>query len=215
MKSNMYQPIQLQNMATLRNSVNWPHLRLDFLLITLALAWFGLSGTAAAAPSTNTSLGTQALQNNTTGTNDTGLGYQALKSNTAGGGNTATGSQALLANTTGVNNTATGFDPLISNTTGQSNTANGWQALYSNTTGSSNIAIGVNAGFNLTTGSNNIDIGNAGVAAEANTIRIGSAQTATFIAGISGVTVASPLPVVINASGRLGTASAGSLQGPT
>ena len=51
-----------------------------------------------------------------------------------------------------------------------------------------NIALGRFAGLNLTTGNNNIDIGNFGVAAEDNTIRIGTqgAQTATFIAGISG-----------------------------
>ena len=43
--------------------------------------------------------------------------------------------------------------------------------------------------MNLTTGSNNIDIGNAGVAGEANKIRIGRQGThnGTFIAGISGV----------------------------
>jgi uncharacterized coiled-coil protein SlyX len=56
-----------------------------------------------------------------------------------------------------------------------------------------NIALGSNAGANLTTGSNNIDIGNRGVAGDAAKIRIGkvSTQTATFIAGIHGVTVAS------------------------
>ena len=71
------------------------------------------------------------------------------------------------------------------------NTANGHGALSSNTTGSNNIALGIGAGDDLTTGSNNIDIGNAGVAAESNTIRIGTpgTQTATFIAGISGTPV--------------------------
>ena len=76
-----------------------------------------------------------------------------------------------------------------------------------NTTGTSNIALGFNAGFNLTTGSNNIDIGNAGVAGESNTIRIGTAgtQTNTFIAGISGVTVAGGVAVIVDANGHLGT----------
>jgi hypothetical protein len=43
------------------------------------------------------------------------------------------------------------------------------------------------AGSNLATGNNNIDIGNTGVAAESNTIRIGTeeTQTKTFIAGIA------------------------------
>ena len=83
----------------------------------------------------------------------------------------------------------------------------GHGALVRNTTGRSNIALGTSAGANLTTGSNNIDIGNAGVAAEANTIRIGMAriQTRTFIAGVSGVAVAGST-VVVNSSGQLGVA---------
>ena len=63
------------------------------------------------------------------------------------------------------------------------------------------------AGFNLTTGSNNIDIGNEGVAAEANTIRIGTigTQQATFIAGISGATVAGGVGIIVDTNGHLGT----------
>jgi hypothetical protein len=62
------------------------------------------------------------------------------------------------------------------------------------------------AGQNLTTGSNNIEIGNGGVAAESNTIRIGTSatQTATFIAGIRGVAVAGGQAVAVNANGQLG-----------
>src|SRR4029078_11547027 len=63
---------------------------------------------------------------------------------------------------------------------------------------------------------NNIDIGNPGVVYESSTIRLGTVGThwAAFIAGISGVAVTNPLPVVIGPDGRLGTASASSLQGP-
>ena len=59
----------------------------------------------------------------------------------------------------------------------------------------------------LTTGSNNIDIGNLGVAAEANTIRIGKVgtQQATYIAGISGKTVAGGVTVMVDTNGHLGT----------
>jgi hypothetical protein len=65
--------------------------------------------------------------------------------------------------------------------------------------------LGVVAGANLTTGSNNIDIGNLGVAAEANTIRIGKhgTQKATFIAGIIGAPVAGAI-VHISGTGQLG-----------
>jgi hypothetical protein len=56
--------------------------------------------------------------------------------------------------------------------------------------------------MNLTTGSNNIDIGAPGVAGESGVIRIGKSSTATgtFIAGISGKTVASGVRVIVNSS---------------
>ena len=176
----------------------------------------------------NTAVGTNALFSNTTGSANTANGTNSLKANTIGNRNTATGQSALLTNGSGVGNTATGFQALVSNTVGSNNTGNavntlkknttgnnnmagGVQALFNNTTGSSNIALGFNAGFNLTTGNNNIDIGNTGVAAEANTIRLGTVgtQRATFIAGIRGATTANAnaVPVVIDLAGQLGTVS--------
>ena len=146
-----------------------------------------------------------ALFNNTTGNNNTANGVQALTRNTTGNSNTASGISALFFNTTGSSNTASGINALFFNTTGNSNTASGTSALNNNTTGSSNIALGIGAGQNLTTGSFNIDIGNAGVAGEGATIRIGSSQTATFIAGISGATVAGGVSVIVDANGHLGT----------
>src|SRR5262249_40143270 len=76
-----------------------------------------------------------------------------------------------------------------------------------NTTGSFNMALGDNAGFDLTTGSNNIDIGNAGVAGESKTIRIGKqgTQRSAFIAGISGATVPTGVAVIVDTTGHLGT----------
>jgi hypothetical protein len=90
---------------------------------------------------------------------------------------------------------------------GRNNTATGLNALHSNTTGGSNIALGFNAGGNLTTGSNNIDIGALGVAGDAGKIRIGKqgTQNGTFIAGISGATVASGVGVIVGSNGQLGT----------
>jgi hypothetical protein len=83
----------------------------------------------------------------------------------------------------------------------------GHRALDNNLTGSSNIALGYFAGTNLTKGDNDIDIGNRGVAAESNTIRIGTqgTQTDTYMAGIAGAAVIGR-PVMINGNGRLGTA---------
>ena len=153
----------------------------------------------------NTATGRAALTFNTTGNNNTADGHDALFSNTTAIRNTASGSFALFSNTTGPDNTAVGYFALFFNTTGDSNTATGYDALLNNTTGAGNIALGNFAGSNLTTGDNNIDIGNLGVTGEARTIRIGTqgTQTATYIAGISGVGVTG-LPVKVNASGQLG-----------
>jgi len=157
--------------------------------------------------SNNTATGANALHDNTTGYGNTAMGASALESNTIEGQNAAYGFAALQGNLTGEGNTATGANALQRNTTANFNTACGFAALQRNTTGESNIALGATAGQNLTTGSNNIDIGNAGVAGESNTIRIGTVGTHanTFIAGISGVTVAGGVGVIINSSGHLGT----------
>ena len=97
-----------------------------------------------------------------------------------------------------------GYWALTHNTIGNGNMAVGNSALQNNTTGNGNIAVGGGAGFNLTTGDANIDIGNQGVADEAETIRIGDVQTATFIAGINGTAVAGAT-VVVDGNGQLGT----------
>ena len=157
--------------------------------------------------SQNVAVGGQALLSNTTGFQNTANGSGALFSNTTGFHNTADGFQALFSSTTGNHNTADGDFALHGNTSGNFNTANGAHTLVHNTTGSSNIALGFNAGDNLTIGNNNIDIGNVGTAAESNTIRIGTegTQTNTFIAGISRVTVAGGVGVIIDTNGHLGT----------
>ena len=125
--------------------------------------------------------------------------------------NTATGDYALFNLTTGTRNTAIGFQALNTNTTGRENTAIGFFALQDNTSGRNNIALGNTAGI-FTLGDNNIHIGNLGTQ-ESNTIRIGTVagqgirdfQTNTYIAGISGVTIAGGVPVVIDAAGHLGS----------
>ena len=155
----------------------------------------------------NTANGDSALLNNTTGGLNTANGDSALYFNTTGNNNTANGFNALNSNTTGNDNTANGVSALSMNTTGNNNTADGDLALINNTTGNHNIALGASAGSTLTTGSNNIEIGNVGVAGESNKIRIGTRgfHTNTFIAGISGVTVAGGVGVIIDSNGHLGT----------
>jgi Chaperone of endosialidase len=156
----------------------------------------------------NTATGVNALLSNTTGFENTATGLDALSTNTTGSQNTADGIFALFLNTTGYDNTATGFSALANNTTGLNNTADGVDALKNNTTGNNNIALGFEAGNKLFTGSNNIYIGSHGDFSQSRTIRIGDPSThqRTAIAGISGVTVAAGVGVVIDASGQLGTA---------
>jgi hypothetical protein len=96
---------------------------------------------------------------------------------------------------------------MFANTNGNNNTALGSGALALNGSGSGNIAVGLSAGRNITNGSNNIDIGNSAPGNESNTIRIGTTgrQTAAFLAGVDGVTVASGTQVFIDSAGQLGT----------
>lgn len=158
----------------------------------------------------NTAVGSGALYSNDLslngGSENTATGAFALYNNDSGGGNVANGAYALFSNNSSIFNTAVGYDALFSSKA-SNNTAVGYNALANDTTGQGNIAIGESAGVNLTTGSNNIDIGNKGVAAEANTIRVGrkGTQTSTYIAGIRGATVSGGLAVQIDTNGRLGT----------
>ena len=153
----------------------------------------------------NTATGALALLNNTTGNNNTGNGLAALNYNTTGSFNTANGVGALFFNTIGNGNTAHGADALLNNRTGNNNTASGESALANNTTGNNNIALGAFAGTNLTTGSNNIYIDSRGRSTESGTIRIGTQHGRTFVAGISGVTVAGGVEVIVDTNGQLGT----------
>jgi Tfp pilus assembly protein PilV len=134
-----------------RHSINTA----SFFTVLIVVLIFSLSLAGVAAAQTNTSLGTGALQSNTTGSNNTALGADALFFNTTGEANTAIGSNALIGNTTGDFNTATGVEALRNNTTGGANTASGVNALFSNSIGTSNSASGVNALRNNTTGFNN------------------------------------------------------------
>jgi hypothetical protein len=199
---------------------------------------FGWGALANNTGSHNTAMGLFALIGNTTGEFNTATGAGALGgSNNSGFANTATGAGALGSNTdNGDWNTATGTDALVFNTTGRENTATGAGALHENTagnynagsgngaltfsTGNLNIGFGYTAGSKLASGDNNMDIGNIGVAAESNTIRIGTvvaatdflgithpAHRATYIAGIMGKVSPRGVPIFINASGQLGTST--------
>jgi len=170
--------------ASLRtNSMNRSSLQSGFLLMAVALAWFGLSPQARAVcqegclTNDNTVLGDDALLNNTAGPDNTAVGSEALEFNVTGGSNTAVGfdalwlntssfntavgTAALMFNTTGTSNTATGATALMFNDRGSNNAAFGMFALQINRFGSNNTAVGVEALRRNTQGDNNTCIGNS------------------------------------------------------
>jgi hypothetical protein len=152
----------------------------------------------------NTALGTFSQNATTTGSVNTSVGSGSLSANTTGVGNVAIGNSAMSRNTTSSDNVAVGLNALFF-TTGGSNTGVGSNALATNTTGTGNIGLGYFAGSLISSGSNNIDIGNSAPGNESDTIRIGNTQTAAYLAGVSGVTVASGVQVYIDSNGQLGT----------
>ena len=141
----------------------------------------------------NTAIGYQALNTNSTGSSNVAVGYGTLYSNVTGDGNTAVGTNALNANTAS-GNTAVGQYALSYNTSGAncvalgsgaSNysvsasrcTAIGVNALVSNVSGSDNIAIGYNA-LNLTGTASSVSKGNVAIGYQAgNGITSGSGNT--------------------------------------
>jgi hypothetical protein len=116
-------------------------------------------GNCGSSALSNTNVGLNTLQANTTGTNNTVLGYAALPANTTGTSNTAVGYATMLVNTTGNSNTAVGTSTLQANTTGATNTAVGTGALQANTTGTSNTAVGTSALLANTTANSNTAVG--------------------------------------------------------
>jgi len=116
-------------------------------------------GHGAGDINTNTAVGAQALEENTTGSVNTAVGREALEDNTTGNSNTAVGYKALETTTTGSSNTAVGLRVLEANTTGFSNTAVGREALADNTTGTNNTVVGYQASETTTTGSRNTVLG--------------------------------------------------------
>jgi hypothetical protein len=159
---------------------------------------------SATTASENAAFGHQALEASTTGAWNSAFGFRALAAVGSAHENSAFGHQALGSATTGIANSAFGGGALTVLTAGNSNSAIGAYSLSSLASGHANIAIGHSAGSKLTSGSGNIYIGNAGMASEADTIRIGHGSSSTYVAGISGVTVAGGA-VYVSPSGQLGT----------
>lgn len=107
---------------------------------------------------------------------------------------------------TGTFNTACGSQCGSSITSGNGNTCLGYLAGFVIEDGSNNILIGSSSGSDLDpSSSNNIYIGGPASGVESDTIRIGSAQTNAYLAGIYNNVVSSSQVVTVNSSGRLGS----------
>jgi hypothetical protein len=131
------------------------------------------------AVSTNTAVGSGALNANAGGNQNTAFGVNALAA--CGGGilNTAVGIGAVASNNSaiGSRNVGVGAYALANGTSGQENVAIGESALLP-CTGSKNTAVGFAAGSGLTTGSNNTIIGSiSGTAGLSDTVIIGAGPT--------------------------------------
>ncbi|MBD2702325.1 hypothetical protein IC229_16875 [Spirosoma sp. BT702] len=113
------------------------------------------AGQANTTGDANVFTGTWAGQANTTGDYNVFTGYYAGYANTTGGYNVFTGISAGSANTTGGGNTFIGSNAGRANTTGGFNLFSGYGAGYSNSTGEYNVFSGTNAGWYNTTGGSN------------------------------------------------------------
>ena len=184
----------------------------------------------------NTALGAGSLANMTTSSNNVAVGFQSMFNATIPTFNVCIGALAGLNGTTFTRHVVIGADSAQNMTTNRGCVVLGHSAGNSITTGDFNIAIGSNAltggaltgtgiiaigtsaGANYTTTDNsNIIIGeDLGVGGESNTIRFGvqgggvGQQNRNFMAGINGVTVASPATVVIDTvTNQLGIGAGG------
>ena len=108
--------------------------------------------------STNTHLGSRALESVTTGTGNTAVGLEALRSLTTGRDNAAFGRLVLRALTTGRANLSIGTASMLRATDASFNTAIGSDTLKATLSGQDNVAIGTGALlYNL--GDQNVGIG--------------------------------------------------------
>jgi len=145
---------------------------------------------------------------------------------------TAADQNLFLGGGAGTNNTPgsgqgnmfSGYNAGLQNTSGNDNTFSGASAGLANTTGSHNTFVGMSSGLPVVTGSNNTFwdstlvcprdslpvmtfISLTGGAPDIGVIRIGDPgnQNSAYIAGITGSSTNSGMPVFVDSTGKLGT----------
>jgi hypothetical protein len=179
-------------------------------LLVLVAGLCGVTYLVTPASGQNTAYGSAALGSLSGGEFNAAFGSAALPWLVAGDHNTAVGVNAIYNPTNCNYDTGIGYATLYNENGLGFNTALGYEALGAITSGSNNIGIGYQGGISLTTGTGNICIGASGSSSDADVIRIGGGQTATYIAGISGATASGGVEVYVNTSGKLGTMNSSS-----
>lgn len=174
-----------------------------------------VSGNATLSGSSNLGIGAGSLNALTSGGQNIALGQSSQTAMTSGVQNISIGYTSLTSNQTGNGSIAIGFECLNAYTGAGSCTAIGWRCLNNSVSGSFNIGLGIGSG-NAYIGAetSNIVIANTGVAAESNTLRLGTQGTGSgqvnraFVAGIVGVTTSNSQMVTIDSTtGQLGVAT--------
>jgi hypothetical protein len=123
--------------------------------------------------------------NNGGSNTNTFVGLDAGNDNTTGATNSFFGAYAGEGNTTGDANTFVGYSSGLSNTTGGGNSFFGNGSGVNNISGSFNSFFGLNTAFSLTTGSGNTFIGNSAGSIISNNSPLTSATNSVFLgAGI-------------------------------
>jgi hypothetical protein len=115
---------------------------------------------------------------------NTRVGENALNANTTGSENTAIGRISMFSNTTGIQNTAVGLRSLQDNTTGSLNTSVGYQAgrfitdaVTPVTIANNSVFIGAQSRANADNQTNQIVIGSPAIGLGSNTTVIGNSST--------------------------------------
>lgn len=160
-------------------------------------------GRGSAGVVSNTVVGNEGLNSNTTGLNNTALGFGALRSNTTGSNNVALGTENLANNTGGSNNVALGKGAGSHLGDGTSSLVDPENSIY----------IGAGALAHSNSDENSIVIGAAAVGEGANTTVIGNSNTTQT--RLYGKTVTETLEVngggSVNSLNVVGDATAGTL----
>jgi hypothetical protein len=163
----------------------------DFLVSTNMTVGRGV-GTAT---SFNTIVGTQAVQNNTSGGWITAFGYLALRQNNAGNFNSAFGSDTLSS----ANGTS-------------SNSAFGFGALRGLTSGNNNTAIGRSAGYFISGGTVDMTNSSDSIFIGHNSYALANSQTNQIVIGANAVGLGSNTTILGNSSTLLTSIAAGQLR---